>query len=628
MLTGRDIICFSSIDWDFNWQGHQEIMQRLAAAGNRVLYVENTGVRSPRPSDLGRLRSRLSNWWHSYRGFRKQAENLYIFSPMVLPLPHSRLARWINRRLMSSVLNSWFRSQRFSDPLIWTFLPSRLTLEVIENIPHKLLIYYCIDSFRHSSPAAGRIEQSEREMIRRADLVLVTSEQLADHCRKHNEDVHKFPFTVDYATFEAAREDPSATVPAELAKLPGPKAGYIGGLHRWMDTALLAELADRLPDVQFVLIGPEQEPMDSLRTLPNVHLLGPRDHEQLPRYLKGFDIGLIPYLVTDYTQCVHPTKLNEYLAMGLPVLSTTIRELESFSAANPGLVDIGQDAPELARLLAGRLESLSGEDESELRRRRIELARQGGWQNRLEEMCELIERRIEEVRPRDDGTGWLERLAAVSRGGRRRAMVALALAAVLWLLIFTAPSARWLGAPLVVETAPAASDVILVFGGGVGETGRPGSSTFERSGWATELYNRDVAGKIVFSSGYMQLSRRDAEDMLKVAVADGVTAGDVILEKQAANNYENVRNCLELMRRHGFNSAVVVTGRYNTLRTRLLFAAQLKAHGPPGATIDSIRLAPPPESVFFHQDSDRLAQLAAVLHEYAAMLNYWWKNWI
>jgi uncharacterized SAM-binding protein YcdF (DUF218 family)/glycosyltransferase involved in cell wall biosynthesis len=627
MLTGRDIICFSSIDWDFNWQGHQEIMQRLAAAGNRVLYVENTGVRSPRPSDLGRLRSRLSNWWHSYRGFRRQAENLYVFSPMVLPFPHSRLARWINRRLMSSVLNSWFRSQKFSDPLIWTFLPSRLTLEVIESIPHKLLIYYCIDSFRHSSPAAGRIEASERDMIRRADLVLVTSEQLADHCREHNEDVHKFPFTVDYATFEAARENPAMTVPVDLEALPGPKAGYIGGLHRWMDTALLAGLAEKLPDVQFVLIGPEQEPMDNIRNLPNVHLLGAREHEQLPGYLKGFDIGLIPYLVTDYTQCVHPTKLNEYLSMGLPVLSTPIREMVSFDSDNPGLVDIGHNAAELSGLLGRRLESLSGDTESELRSQRIELARECGWQNRLEMMCELIEQRINEVRPCDE-SGWLERLTAVSRGGRRRVLVALVTAAIFWILLFAAPSAQWLGAPLIAKAPPASSDVILVFGGGVGETGRPGSSTFERSGWAAELYSAGVAGKIVLSSGFMQLSRRDAEDMLRVATADGVAAGDIILEKQAANNYENVRNCLEIMRLNGFSSAVVVTGLYNTLRTRLLFTTQLKAIEVPGATIDSIHLAPSPESVFFHRDSDKLAQLAAVLHEYAAILNYWWKDWI
>ena len=627
MLTGRDIICFSSIDWDFNWQGHQEIMQRLASAGNRVLYVENTGVRSPRPSDIGRIRHRLTNWWRSYRGFRRQAENLYVFSPLVLPFPHSRLARWVNRRLMTGVLNSWFRSQRFSDPLVWTFIPSRLTLEVIDNIPHKLLIYYCIDSFRHSSPEAVKIETSEREMIRRADLVLVTSDQLADHCSQFNSQVHKFPFTVDYRRFEDAREDHSAAVPEDLASIKGPVAGYIGGLHRWMDIPLLAELAGKLPDVQFVLIGPEQEPMDLLRPLPNVHLLGARPHEQLPLYLKGFDIGLIPYLLTDYTQCVHPTKLNEYLAMGLPVLSTPIREMESFAQSHPGLADIGDTADELAGLLRQRLESLDTEKEREFRRQRILQACDAGWEKSLEQMCTLIDLQLNRS-VADDETGWLERLVLVSRRGRRRVFTLIAVLAVLWIMFFNTPAALWLGAPLVREDKAASSDVILVFGGGVGETGRPGSSTFERAIWAARLYREGVADKIVLSSGYMQLSRHDAEDMLKVVLADGVPASNVIIENRAANNYENVRNCLEIMQQQGFNSAVVVTGRYNTLRSRLLFGAHLDNYQLPGATVDSLHFVPPRESIFFHQDSDHLAQFEAVLREYAALLNYWWKDWL
>ncbi|MBW7995579.1 MAG: glycosyltransferase [Candidatus Glassbacteria bacterium] len=627
MLNGRDIICFSSIDWDFNWQGHQEIMQRLAAAGNRVLYVENTGVRAPRPSDLGRMRRRLVNWWKSYRGFRRQADNLYIFSPLVLPLPHSRIARWINRRMMSGVLNSWFRSQRFSDPIVWTFLPSRLTMEVIEHIPHKLLIYYCIDSFRHSSPAAGKIEASEREMIKLADLVLVTSEKLAAHCRPHNPNVHKYPFTVDYQFFAGVREDPSSGTPEDLESIPRPRIGYIGGLHRWLDIDLLASLAERLPRVQLVLIGPEQESMAGLRSIPNVHLTGARPHDQLPRYLKGFDIGLIPYRLTDYTQYVHPTKLNEYLAMGLPVVSTPIEEMKLFAGEHSGVVEIGRDAEELARLIERKLAALSGEEELKLRRRRIELAREAGWENSLEQMCSLIERRIEEVRPGDD-TGWLERLAAVSHSRRRQFLTIAASLLVLWLLITSSSTVRWLGAPLVATGPVTSSEVILVFGGGVGETGSPGSSTFERAGWAAELYERGLADKIVFSSGYQQLSRRDAEDMRKVASAQGVSETDIILDPLAANNYENVRNCLEIMSKTGFKSALVVTGLYNSRRTRLLLDTQLQKLRLPGVTPDSLRVVPPPESVFFHPDGDRFSQLGAIFHEYAAMLKYWWKGWL
>src|SRR5438128_5918826 len=86
-----DILCIWSIDWDFIWQGHQEIMATLAEAGNRVLFVENTGVRRPRFSDLPRLRHRLRNWWRGVMGFRQERERLFVYSPLVLPFPYSRL---------------------------------------------------------------------------------------------------------------------------------------------------------------------------------------------------------------------------------------------------------------------------------------------------------------------------------------------------------------------------------------------------------------------------------------------------------------------------------------------------------------------------------------------------------
>src|SRR5436853_2257505 len=84
LLHGYDIVCFSSIDWQFIWQGHQEIMSTLAANGNRVLFVENTGVRAPSFADLPRIRQRLRNWWRGTKGFRPELENLYIFSPLLL----------------------------------------------------------------------------------------------------------------------------------------------------------------------------------------------------------------------------------------------------------------------------------------------------------------------------------------------------------------------------------------------------------------------------------------------------------------------------------------------------------------------------------------------------------------
>ena len=144
-FKNENIVCISSIDWDFVWQGHQEIMSALAKAGNRVLFIENTGVRVPTLRDLPRLKKRLLNWAKGVAGIRKEEENLYVFSPIVVPFPYLRLARWINKHLLLSTLHKWMRVMDFDNPIIWVFLPTGLSLDLIESINKKLIVYYCID---------------------------------------------------------------------------------------------------------------------------------------------------------------------------------------------------------------------------------------------------------------------------------------------------------------------------------------------------------------------------------------------------------------------------------------------------------------------------------------------------
>src|SRR5438128_5026723 len=126
-----DVLCLSSIDWDFIWQGHQEIMSTLAAQGHRVLFVENTGVRPPRVRDLPRVQRRLSNWWRSTKGFRQITDNLFVFSPLIVPFPYSRLARWFNRTLLLRSLGRWMRVTGFHRPITWTFLPTPLARDLL-----------------------------------------------------------------------------------------------------------------------------------------------------------------------------------------------------------------------------------------------------------------------------------------------------------------------------------------------------------------------------------------------------------------------------------------------------------------------------------------------------------------
>ena len=175
MAMGRHIVCISSIDWDFIWQGHQEVMSRLAAAGDRVLFMENTGVRSPRFADVPRLRQRLRNWSRGVKGFREERPNLFVYSPLALPFPYSRIARWINRTVLLRALRRWMRATGFGRPIVWTFLPTPTARDLIHALDPELTIYYCIDDFASSSTSAHRIAASETRLFAEADLVFVTS---------------------------------------------------------------------------------------------------------------------------------------------------------------------------------------------------------------------------------------------------------------------------------------------------------------------------------------------------------------------------------------------------------------------------------------------------------------------
>jgi len=169
MITGQDIVCISSIDWGFLWQGHQEITSRLAQAGNRILYVENTGVRSPVLADVGRISERLRKWARALLtgGVREVAPNIYVCSPLVMPPFGARWQRVLNRCVLLPMVRRAVRRLGMQDPLIWTYLPTDTAFDLIQLLrtPRSVLIYYCIADFEQLTPRAKELRESEKEIV-------------------------------------------------------------------------------------------------------------------------------------------------------------------------------------------------------------------------------------------------------------------------------------------------------------------------------------------------------------------------------------------------------------------------------------------------------------------------------
>ena len=623
MIKNENIICISSIDWDFIWQGHQEIMSTFAKNGNKVLFIENTGVRAPELRDLPRLKKRVFNWFKSVKGFKKEAENLFIYSPLILPFPYSRFSRWVNRILLLNTLKRWIDATGFHNPIVWTFLPTGTALDIINNIEKKLLIYYCIADFYELSGNSKAVKKTEDELIRKSDLVFAQGRVIEEKCRPLNKNVSIFPFGVKIETFENFR--PGAdTVPEDIKNIRGPIIGYIGGVHKHIDFGLLKSIAEADPDWSIVLVGPLQTDTRGLGGLKNVFLLGKKNFSELPYYINEFDVCVIPYLKTEYTATVYPTKLNEYHALGKPVVSTDLPEVLSFNRENGDIVFIGKDNREFVERISQALE----EKDSGPISRRVSSAKKNSWLARIESMSELMEEAID--RKSKTPPDWRKNFLALYQVSRRKLLKSALAVIMTYLLIFYTPLVWFLAEPLKITDAPRKADAIVVFAGGVGESGRAGQGYLERVEYAVELYKAGYAKNIIFSSGYTYVFKEPLV-MKALAVSLGVPAEAIILEEKAGNTYENVKFSEKILKDKGWNEILLVSSPYHMRRVSMVFKKIAKE--------TKVVYTPIPRSSFYSHKTHNfysggvwkqidLKQIEGIFREYSAVVYYWWNGYI
>ncbi len=351
----RDVVLFSTADWRAPyWTNKQHTARQLAATGRRVLYVESIGLRSPGANarDFRRL------WLRLRRGLapvREVERGVWLLSPLAVPFKqHWRAVRLLNQGLLALRIRWSLWRIGMRRPLVWTYHP--FMLDALAMIPHHGLVYHCVDDLA-AVPGipAEPFRAEERRLLARCDAVFVTSAQLLEHCRPHNPHTWYFPNVVDAEHFGKALQP--GPIPEDLARIPEPRLAYIGALSDFkVDFRLLHDAASAHPEWQWVLIGDEREGqhdrwLAAMRELPNVHLLGHRDYGQLPDYLRGIAVGLLPTLVNDYTRSMFPMKYFEYIAAGRRVVSTPLEFTRHESAA----LEIGGDHEAFAGAIARSL---------------------------------------------------------------------------------------------------------------------------------------------------------------------------------------------------------------------------------------------------------------------------------
>jgi glycosyltransferase involved in cell wall biosynthesis len=381
-----DIVLLSTADWDNPfWTNKQHVAQELARRGHRVLYVDSLGLR--RPSATGRdLRRILRRLFRALRPPRAVRDRLWVWSPVVIPLQKFSAVRWMNKALLSAGLLLWCALLRIRRQLLWTYNP--MTTRLFPASGFDKVVYHCVDEIKAQPGMPSQtIEESEAELLEAAGLCFVTAEHLLETRRALNLNTHYFPNVADFEHFSATRA-PATTIPADLARLPRPRVGFIGAISGYkLDFALLRHLSQTHPEWSIVLIGEvgEGDPwtdLAPLRSLPNVHLLGPRSYAKLPAYLKGFDVAMLPSALNTYTQGMFPMKFFEYLAAGCPVVSTDLPALRSYAGVATLAKTHDEFVSAIERILTGEAPALGA---------RLGVAREHTYARRTERMMALVE---------------------------------------------------------------------------------------------------------------------------------------------------------------------------------------------------------------------------------------------
>lgn len=251
-----------------------------------------------------------------------------------------------------------------------------------------MVIYHCVDEYA-ANPGVDRptVEMLERRLLQSADLVFTTSRSLYQQKRKHNPNTYYLPNVADVEHFRKAL-DTQTDVPEDLQRIRTPRAGFIGTISNYkMDLELLDYVATEMPDVSFVFVGPigSGDPDTDVSRLArhgNVHLMGPRKYKDLPAYVKGFDVCLIPFSINRVTRNVFPMKFFEYLSPGKPVVSTPLPALSEYA----DYCRFASDKRQFVELVGEALR----ETDDKLHESRMALAERHSWHRQIADVSSIV----------------------------------------------------------------------------------------------------------------------------------------------------------------------------------------------------------------------------------------------
>ncbi len=319
-----DLICFSHLRWNFVFQRPQHLLSRFAKY-YRVFYVEEA-IFNDGPDKLG---------------VKKADKNIWIIT---LQINQSGTEKEKTER-QKKFLSNFFELVAIKNYISWYYTP--IAIEISNHLHPELIIYDCMDELSAFKFAPASLKKWEQELINCADIVFTGGNSLYKAKKHLHKNIHSFPSSIDKEHFSQARM--ACEEPLDQATIPHPRIGFFGVIDERMDIDLLMKVANDKPDWHFVIIGPiiKINP-EHLPQYQNIHYLGGKSYQELPKYIAGWDIAMIPFAKNKATEFISPTKTPEYLAAGKPVISTAIHDVVD-PYGNNCLVHIVNNAEEFIK---------------------------------------------------------------------------------------------------------------------------------------------------------------------------------------------------------------------------------------------------------------------------------------
>ena len=558
-MNNKKIIIFSSVDWSTHKQLHHQLTNSLIEKNNNVLFVENTGVRRIKINDVSRVLKKIKSWFHSTGGYHQSRKLLTILVTIIFPFPYSKFFNLINSYILTNKIKKWV-SYEMQKPIIITFLPTPLIHKILDNLDYDLLVYYCANHMAKGSKESLPLRTWEDKMFSKSDYVISISEEITTRAKKFNQNIYKIPPGVDDIFFKKT----SIKSIEKFKNIKKPIIGYTGAISNAIDFELLTYLIKKLEHHSFVFIGPiyEEKKFSKLLNYSNVYYFGELEHIYLPIHISYFDICIVPYEINDFTNSVYSCKLNEYLACGKIVISTSIKEHKLFSIQHKDIMFIADTKEDFKKyIIKNTYENIQANSE-----KKISVAKANSWTQRFKYFEKIMDENLgrKVITKKEIEFSFID----FYKKSRIYLYKFISTIILIYLLAFYSPIFYFAGSTLNDFNVLEKADAIVVYSGNDARFAE--QSYLSRVVEAKKAFDKGFSKNIILISGKEQ-KIKEVEIMRSYLLDNGLSNDNIFIFENYPNNTFNGLNMIgKYIIEKNYSKIIYLTSDYHNKRSKLI----------------------------------------------------------